>query len=31
MLLQNEKDLLTLLRKKSQAAVVEKQPFLRIL
>lgn len=31
MLLQNEGDLLTLLRKKSQAAIVAKQPFLRIL
>lgn len=31
MLLQNENDLLALLRKKSQAAVVEKQPFLRIM
>jgi hypothetical protein len=30
MLLQNENDLLALLRKKSQAAVVAKQPFLRI-
>ena len=30
MLLQNEADLLALLRKKSQAAVVAKQPFLRI-
>ena len=30
MLLQNETDLLTLLRKKSQAAVVAKQPFLRV-
>lgn len=30
-LLQNEGDLLALLRKKSQAAVVEKQPFLRYL
>lgn len=28
-LLQNEKDILALLRKKSQAAVVAKQPFLR--
>ena len=31
MLLQNETDLLTLLRKKSQAAIVAKQPFLRVL
>lgn len=31
MLLQNEADLLALLRKKSHAAVVNKQPFLRIL
>ena len=31
MLLQNEGDLLALLRKKSQAAVVSKQPFLRVL
>lgn len=30
MLLQNETDLLALLRKKSQAAVVSKQPFLRL-
>lgn len=30
MLLQNEADLLALLRKKSQAAVVAKQPFLRV-
>lgn len=30
MLLQNEGDLLALLRKKSQAAVVAKQPFLRV-
>jgi hypothetical protein len=30
LLLQNETDLLSLLRKKSQAAVVAKQPFLRI-
>lgn len=30
MLLQNESDLLALLRKKSQAAVVAKQPFLRV-
>ena len=30
MLLQNETDLLALLRKKSQAAVVAKQPFLRV-
>jgi hypothetical protein len=30
MLLQNENDLLALLRKKSQAAVVAKQPFLRV-
>lgn len=30
MLLQNEADLLAMLRKKSQAAVVAKQPFLRI-
>lgn len=31
MLLQNETDLLAFLRKKSQAAVVAKQPFLRVL
>lgn len=31
MLLQNEGDLLTWLRKKSHAAVVEKQPFLKVL
>lgn len=31
MLLQNEADLLTLLRKKSQAAVIAKQPFLKVL
>lgn len=31
MLLQNETDLLTFLRKKSQAAVVAKQPFLKVL
>lgn len=31
MLLQNEADLLTFLRKKSQAAVIAKQPFLKIL
>lgn len=30
MLLQNEADLLTLLRKKSQAAIISKQPFLRV-
>jgi hypothetical protein len=31
MLLQNEADLISLLRKKSQAAVISKQPFLKIL
>lgn len=31
MLLQNEADLLSLLRKKSQAAVIAKQPFLKVL
>lgn len=31
MLLQNEGDLVALLRKKSQAAVVGKNPFLRVL
>jgi hypothetical protein len=31
MLLQNENDLLALLRKKSQAAVIAKQPFFKVL